>query len=121
MSPIGVLIHAAGNPATTSYFTRWSGRGGNSAVFVADVIALNLSGGGKVKITIQTKNSEDPDATGSSQDLGAFDDITALPGAPRTRYLSGLKELYRFKITVDGSASADWVHMRMLAPSWLPN
>jgi hypothetical protein len=121
---IGQLLHANGttNPDPTPYFTPWTGRGGNSAVFVVDVIALNLTAGGaQVVITVQTKNSEDPDATDASQDVGSFDAITTLPTTPLTKYLSGFEELVRYKITVKGSASDDWVHMRMLAPSWLRN
>jgi hypothetical protein len=119
----GSSIHATGTVAPTPYFTAWTGRGGDSAIFVADVIALNLTTSpAKLVITIQSKNSEDPDAAGTAQDLGAFDDITPpIPSTPRTRYLSGLKELYRFKIEVYGNPSSDWVHMRMLRPSWLRN
>jgi hypothetical protein len=119
--PIGVLIHAGGTSTPTPYFTPWSGRGGNSAVFVADVIALNLSSSGagyKILITVQTKNSEDVDP---GTDLGTFAEISTVPSSPPTKYLTGLKELFRYKIEVFGSAASDWVHMRMLGPSWLSN
>lgn len=124
MVPIGVLIHATGTSSPTPYFTPWSRRGGNAAVFVADVIALHLTAmtsSYRVVITVQTKNSEDADASGSSQDVGVFDDIQTLPASPRTKYLSGFKELFRYKVEVYGDASDDWVHMRMLDPSWLRN
>jgi len=123
MLPIGVLIHAGG-PSPAPYFTPWAGRGGNAAVFVADIIALNLTASGftpKVVITVQTKNSEDVDSTTTSQDVGSFADITGSSPTPPTKYLSEFKELYRYKIVVKGDPGVDWVHMRMLTPSWLPN
>ena len=122
--PIGVLIHATHQTNPTPYLTPWSGRGGNAGVFVADVIALNLTAGDqKVVITVQTKNSEDADDNSqpSSQDLGSFENITSVPSTPPTKYLSGFKELYRYKIRVFGSVSSDWAHMRMLRPSWITN
>lgn len=120
--PIGVLLHATHATNPTPFYTAWDGRGGNAAVFVADIIALNLtSGDQKVVITVQTKNSEDPDATDASQDLGSFANIVTAGDPPVTKYLAGLKELFRYKIRVFGSVSADWVHMRMLRPSWVSN
>lgn len=120
MAVIGKLLHATHATAPVPYFTSWQGRGGNSGVFVADIAALNI-GSGKVKITVQTKNTEDADDSGTGQDLGSFDDITSLPASPRTKYLSGFKELVRYKIEVFGSPDDNWVHMRMLSPSWLWN
>lgn len=118
MAVIGQMIAATDATTPAPYYTPWRGRGGNAAVFVADVIAMNTA---KVKIAVQTKNSEDADASGTSQDLGYFDDITSLPSTPRTKYLAGFKELVRYKIEVFGSPDDNWVHMRMLAPSWLAN
>lgn len=122
MLPFGSHIGAGGISAPTPQFTPWQSRGGNAAVFVVNVLEFQLATPpNKIVVTVQSKNTEDPDASGTSQDVGAFDDITAMPSSPRTKYLSGFKELYRYKIEVFGDPSDDWVRLRMLSPSWLPN
>ena len=117
---IGQLLHATHATTPTPFYTPWTGRGGNAAVFAADVIAANY-GSGKVKITIQTKNSGQADA--SATDLASFSDINTIPipATPPTKYASSMLELVRFKIEVFGDPSDNWVHMRMLAPSWVTN
>jgi hypothetical protein len=116
---IGQLLHATHATTPIPYYTPWAGRGGNAAVFAVDIIAANF-GGGAVVITIQSKNSEDTDSV-SGIDLGSFSAINTVPTSPATKYQAGLKELYRYKIEVAGDPADNWVHMRMLAPSWLRN
>jgi hypothetical protein len=115
---IGQLLHAT---TTQPYYTPWSGRRGNSAVMVLDVIACSLTGGTGAQISVQTKNSEDPDSSPTPDTLGSFANITSVPATPPTLYVSGFKELYRLKVTFVSTGADDWLHFRQLQPSWVTN
>ena len=109
------------------YYSPWFARGGNLAEMVADII--QISAGCSVEVTVETKNSEQSDkaaATNTSWNSGAITTVTRQSfsaGATMSDTVNeGLLELVRFKVTVTTtSGNQEWVHMRMLNPSWQSN
>lgn len=105
---IGVTIH---NGLTA--YSPWFPRQGDAATFAAECIGVS---GATNTITVQTKNMDEADsaATGSST-------IALSSAGTSTVRVASLKELVRFKYVVTGTNSYDWIHFRVLAPSWETN
>lgn len=100
-----------------TYLSPWFPRQGDAAVFSAEVIALGASA--SLQVGIQTKNSEDvdsaplPSGTGT---LGLTNSMTTT--GVGTVAVTGMKELVRFYYLV---GATNWVHFRVLPPSWRNN
>ena len=111
---IGQTIMVNGT-AITTVFSPWFLRQGNAATFGIEILAAS---NGKVTVTVQTKNSEDPDP-GSPATGGTF----LQSGVGRnTGRNHDLDELVRYKLEVQGLASGDgFAHFRMLEPIWEHN
>ncbi|MCA9309882.1 MAG: hypothetical protein KDA21_01680 [Phycisphaerales bacterium] len=110
---IGQTIVAEDQTGTTVY-TPWFPRQGDACRSTLDVIAISASG--QFDVDMQTKNSEDTDATTPSS-MGDTSNATSTT----TFNCSGAKELCRYKITLQHSSGTGTVygHFRMLSPSWL--
>ena len=121
----GQLLNSGASGQALDYYTPWFEREGNWAKMVADIIQIS-SANCTVTITVQTKNSEDSDGSISATTWGSGS-ITSTglkdwaAGADLSSSSDGFLELLRFKITVQGLDSQEWVHMRMLNPSWQTN
>jgi hypothetical protein len=106
---IGITLMKLGG---TPYYSPQFPRGGNAAVFAAEV--LNLSTGAGLDIIVQHKNSDETSWTtaGTFASIGAAD--------VETLEVTGLKEEIRFRYSVTGNDEYDAVHFNMLAPAWRP-
>lgn len=96
-----------------SVFSPWMARGGDNAIFTADVAGLD-GVDSWLEVTAFTKNTEDP-GDGTALVTGIKGDSI---GRTNVEYL-GLKELVRYQFQVnersgDGSRSL----FRMLTPVW---
>jgi len=91
-------------------YSPWFDRGGPSATFVCDVIAIE--GSGQLDVDVEHKNYADTAATSA----GTFTTMTAV--GVSSKDIDGLKEQVRFKYTSGGTVNTEWVHFRMLNPSW---
>lgn len=116
---IGQSVLAAGNedPGLV-YYTPWMPRQGNNFTAVVEVIAV----GGSYTLTcaLQTKNSEDSDASPSA--IGSGDTSASAPTTLTVSNTGGALELVRYKFTAaSGTTSATWIHFRSNAPIWQPN
>tara|TARA_R110002096_G_scaffold189139_2_gene369341 strand:+ start:1775 stop:2071 length:297 start_codon:yes stop_codon:yes gene_type:complete len=68
---------------------------------------------------VQTKNNEDSD--NSPTVLGSTLSPTVTAGTVSNDQYSGALELVRYKYTLTGTSSQQWVHFRANAPIWFPN
>lgn len=120
-----ILTDSNGDPMT--FYSPWFSRGGCGAEFVIDI--LNKSSAASLELGIQTKNSEDDNQTGTggvvtikTQTFTASGTVLAgcdVKGALLNSSTEGLKELVRFRYILSGSGSQEWMHFRMLSPSWI--
>jgi hypothetical protein len=129
---LGQLLDGRPN-ATVTYFSPWFARGGNLAKFTCQVFALEaLSGGSQgLKISVQTKNSEDSDKDAVTPQGGGAQTMSLTPldltvwevGANLGDVTVGFLELVRFKYQLISTTAATepWVHFRVLNPAWLNN
>jgi len=99
----------------TTFYSPWFPRGGDDAVFILETFDIS---GLTLTWTFWTKNAEDTDA--SATQVGSAETITAA-GLKETSLLSGFKELVRYKFSTGATPSMDWVHFRVLNPSWQYN
>lgn len=101
-------------PEGTTAYSPWFPGEGDSATFVCDTIGI----GTKVllDITVQHKNHGETDA--QSTTAGSFSQINSI-GQTSLR-VTGMKEMVRYKFDglLDDDAPPEWVHFRMLWPSW---
>jgi hypothetical protein len=88
---------------------------------VIEIIAASLTASPQAKlvVTVQTKNSEDKD--GEAVDLSSFPDIIEASAIPMTQFQTEFKELYRYRFAFVQPGADDWVHYRLLSPSWVSN
>lgn len=127
---IGDSIHA-NSGETKTYYSPWFPRGGNGGNFSCQVIAQGHLA--SFEITVQTKNSEQPDASAHSytaQVIAMNDyqvttwfrgDDTNASGVNPGSTAQGMLELVRFKYVVVGDLDAGYAHFRMMVPAWLRN
>jgi hypothetical protein len=96
-------------------YSPWFSRNGNRGLFSAEVLLVD--GGGGVQLSMESKNSEDVDSAAATVGTSAY-----IPSGVGTVLGTNLKELVRYKYTVNASGtSTAWVHFRVLPPAWLPN
>ncbi len=127
---IGTTIHANAGQ-TKTYYSPWFPRGGNGSYFSCQVIAQGQLA--SFEITVQTKNSEQADASAhgyAAQAITLTDyqvttwfrgDDTNASGVNPGSSAQGMLELVRFKYVVVGDQDAGFVHFRMMTPAWLRN
>ena len=108
------VLAPTGSGAT--YFGPWVPRQGNG--FLATIQVLFASAGFSVVVEVQTKNEEDNDSVSSIVSLGT---MTATATGLTQAKFTGCKELMRYKYSVTGTGSLQWLHMRMNPPIWQPN
>lgn len=97
----------------TVYRSDWFPRGGNSALFALEVVALSSA---TVSLGIETKNLADKDSLATptagpsivAAGIGSFQ-------------VSSLLELVRFTCEVKLVSGSGWAEVRALPPSWLAN
>ena len=96
-------------------YTPWFPREGNAATFVFDIIGI--SDDASVTVSIMHKDYENDD---SAEAL-----VVAFAGVNKrgvyTERGSGVKQLLRCEVAVSGAYNYDWIHFRMLRPSWERN
>lgn len=92
-------------------FSPWFSRSELAAVFSAEVI--DVGGGGTLSIDVQHRNNDETAATS----LGTIGPLGAAGVTSST--MTGIKEQVRFAYAVGGTSDSDWVHFRMLNPSWI--
>ncbi len=97
-------------PAGANVLSSWFERGGDNAIFTAEVV--DTLGGGSLTVTIWHKNKDE---------IGPGTEITTEWTTVHTSFKyhqeDGLKELVRFEYTIDGEWG-DGVIYRMLQPTW---
>lgn len=116
------LLSPVSGTTDTTVFSPWFPRGGDKLLATLEVVAVS---GATVKVELFTKNSEDPDDGDPADTGGSPVNITRSSAGRTTQEWSdeeastiGIEELVRYKYTVSGSASSDWVLFRMLPPVW---
>lgn len=92
-------------------YSPWFDRGALEGIFAADVI--RIGGAGTLTVAVEHRNRADTLPTV----LGTIGPL-AVTGVGDVQ-LSGVKEEVRFRYTVGGTAVTDWVHWRMLTPTWM--
>lgn len=109
---IGQTI-ATSSTGGETYFTPWFPRQGNDCVSVVEVIALGLNA--QLVVTMQSKNSEDTDAT-----IANNGDITVTSAKADSFACTNAKELcrYRVQLQLTTGSTTSFCHFRMLSPSW---
>lgn len=110
-----VFVPAAGSPGVT-YYGPWMPRQGDACTAVAEVINASAASGWTFKLTIETKNNEDPD-TGATP-LG--NNATSAVGT-FTVPVTACLELIRYVISGTGGGTDRWIHYRCNPPIWNPN
>ena len=105
--------------SSSNYYSPWFPRQGDTAVFSAQIIAISSTS--TLTVVVETKNTEDTDASATQPANGTFSGtsvnvISSGAGTP----VAGLKELVRFRYTVNDSTSK-FCHFRVLPPSWARN
>lgn len=100
---------------STTAYSPWMPRRGDSATFFCEVIGQSSS---KITITVQHKAVDDLDSAAAN--LGNF--VMTSTGISSLR-VSGIKELVRLQYLVapPGAFVDGWTHFRGLAPAWEPN
>lgn len=95
---IGRQLLARANEENVSVFTDWLNRGGDRAVFTAELIsAIDAT----ITVEVFHKNAED---TGFGTSAGTVVSATGTLGLHRAE-IGSLKEMVRYKITVTGTSS----------------
>lgn len=99
-------------------YTPWLPRRGDAATFLVDVIGIQSSNC-QLTVTIQHKNLDEADSSATT--AGTFSVATST--GIKTKRVSGLKELVRLKyfMTLGSPGNPEWIHLRMLVPSWETN
>jgi hypothetical protein len=105
--------------SSSTYYSPWFPRQGDTAVFSAQIIAISATS--TLTVVVDTKNTENTDTEATQPANGTFTGSTAIviSSGPSTPVV-GLKELVRFKYTVS-DASSKFCHFRVLPPSWERN
>lgn len=99
-------------------YTPWSPRRGDSATVAVEIIGRS---GGGLDPTVETKNVEEVDSSAvGATAVSAFPASITSTGVTTAEY-EAFKELVRLKLEVSGGNDYDWVHVRVLDPSWLTN
>ena len=80
-----------------------------------EVVAIN---GLTLTWRIETKNHDEVDSSATTSGSAV---TTTASGIASTATLSGLKEQVRFRFDTGGTASMDWVHVRVLPTAWQSN
>ena len=87
---------------------------------LATLDLISLTGNGRLKVQVFTKNTEDP-GDGTDADAGVSID-TSTPGRTTEKWevgiSPGLSELCRYKFSIVGGAAGDRAFFRMLPPVW---
>ena len=112
---------AGGSPSAYVY-TPWLGAGGDTAVYGVQI--NNISASCTLSWNVETKNSEETDASATA--LMASDQAETTVGVKyskdgggSTAALDGCKQLYRYRFaTGSGYSVTEWVNFRELAPAW---
>ncbi|MBL8756596.1 MAG: hypothetical protein JNK15_25095 [Planctomycetes bacterium] len=115
-----IFIPGSGTPGV-NYFGAWMPRHGDALTAVFEVLRASATTGWSIVCKVQTKDSEDSDA--SASDLGSvtIDAAATWPINKFTAVLTGAKELVRIKFECNGAGTDRWVHMRTNPIIWQPN
>jgi hypothetical protein len=98
-------------------YTSWLPPQGNSAIFAVDVMGIS---GLTLTVTLQTKAHDATDESANISEPGSISSVTAT-GVARSSEIANFKGLFRYKISTGGTASMDWVWLRLLDPAWRLN
>lgn len=115
----------AGTSPATYVYTPWMPSAGDTAVFGLEI--FNITSSLTLKWNVETKNSEDVDASATELMTTDQSETTvgvkySKDGGASTAPLDGCKELYRYRFATGGTASiTEWVNFRELAPAWQLN
>lgn len=104
-----LLAHSEGE--SMSVFTDWMPRGGDRAVFTAELITVI---GATMTVTVFHKNSEE---TGPGTSAGPVVSSTSTLGLHPAE-IGPLKEMVRYEITVTSSSGLGAILYRMHSPTW---
>lgn len=121
---IGTLLMTFGTTAH-EYYTPWFPKGADNAYFTYEIIRKNLGGGatpGSFTVAVYTKNREDVGSQGDPN-TAVSGSWTQLTGTDFYEFKAeNLKQLVRFKITLQGGTSAptgqEGLVYRILPPTW---
>jgi hypothetical protein len=120
-----VLAPNATQGSGAFYYSPWMPRQGNVFQAVIEVIRASDTSNSHLRCTVQTKNNEDSDASGSVTDLVSFNanmSVTARFTALKVQDVTGgCLELVRYKYEAYDDSALQWIHFRALAPIWEPN
>jgi hypothetical protein len=99
---------------STVVYSPWMPRQGDNAVFIAEVVEINLA---TLQVRVFTKAHENA-GSGSDADTGTSISISSA-GVSSDEW-DGLKDLVRFEFTLDNLLNDDqeWVLFRMHEPIW---
>jgi len=99
-----------------SFYGQWFGSPSDGAVFTCDAIMVKSSFL-RFYVVVQTKNSGESDASATT--AVAFGAISSVGRVTATA--TGLKQLvrYRYAVNSDPLTGVEWVHFRMVGPTWL--
>ena len=102
-----------------SSYSPWFPRGGDNLRATLDLIAV--SGSGKLRVDVFTKNTEDP-GDGSNADSTLKIDTSTTGRTtiewPASSASPGLLELCRYKFSFSAGSAGDRALFRMLPPVW---
>lgn len=117
-----------------AFYTDWMPSQGDCALVRAQALIKSASGGGTVRISMETRSEEDTSATTMDTaypssapkllELSAVGVGTALYLATtgsNTPPIRGLLEQCRFKVALNGGAAGDYYVVRLLQPVFFNN
>ena len=94
-------------------YTEWAPRQGNSGIFGVEVVDATAA----VTLAVQVEHRNRTDTSASN----AGSALNQNGAGIKEQECADLKEFWRYKVTVGGTNSYDWTHMRLLQPMWRPN
>lgn len=112
------LLFPGAAGAALSFYSPWFPRQADNLRVTVDVVGRVSS---QLTVRVFTKNNEDT-GDGTDADVGTsiVASATGRASAEWTSGTAGLKEMVRYKYTVQstGTGATDWVLFRMLSPVW---
>jgi len=95
-------------------YSPWFPRGGDNAIFTADVIELD---GAAVTIYADTKSSQD-DGAGTPVTSGTSIAANSVGRTSNEWDAAEFKDLVRYRFSISGDNPGNWILFRMLPPQW---